>query len=73
MKRFSRTIKKGSIHHMAISLLNKSQKPMNVKEITKLVLEKKQLETKTPYNTVNAILQRSDQVVKVGKATYALK
>ena len=66
-------LRKGSVLSIALKLLKESEKPMNVKEITKLVLEEKSLIGKTPYNTISAILQRSDLVTKIGKATYVLK
>ena len=66
-------LRKGSVLSIALKLLKESEKPMNVKDITKLVLEEKSLIGKTPYNTISAILQRSDLVTKIGKATYTLK
>ena len=70
---YTKYLRKGSILSIALKLLKESEKPMNVKEITKLVLEEKSLIGKTPYNTISAILQRSDLVTKIGKATYVLK
>ena len=51
-------LRKGSVLSIALKLLKESEKSMNVKEITKLVLEEKSLIGKTPYNTISAILQR---------------
>lgn len=69
----SKDIVYGSIHSIAYTLLKKSGKPMSVKEITKVVLEHKQLKGKTPQNTVNAILQRSEHFKKVGWGSYVIK
>ena len=73
MARPTHILHKGSVLSIALKLLKESEKPMNVKEITKLLLEEKSLTSKTPYNTISAILQRSDLVTKIGKATYVLK
>jgi len=73
MGRPPKVLRSGSTLSIALKILEESEKPMKIKDITKLVLEKKSLTTKTPYNTVSAILQRSEYVTKVGKATYALK
>ena len=63
----------GSIHSIIHTFLKKSGKPTSVKEITKIVLENKQLKTKTPQNTINSILQRSEYFVKVSRGTYSIK
>lgn len=65
--------RKESVHKIAYNILKNSEKPMKVKEIVKQVLEKKQLHTKTPTNTISAILQRSEYFVKVDRATYTIK
>lgn len=72
MGRPPKELRKGSSLTIALKILKESERPMNVKEITKIVLEKKSFKGKTPYNTISAVLQRSDRVTKVGKATYAL-
>ncbi len=63
----------GSIHSIAHTLLKKSGKPMSVRDITNVVLKHKPLNGKTPQNTVNAILQRSEHFKKVGWGSYAIK
>tara|TARA_B110000438_G_scaffold240049_1_gene238563 strand:+ start:220 stop:450 length:231 start_codon:yes stop_codon:yes gene_type:complete len=68
-----KTILPESIHSIIHTFLKKSGKPTSVKEITKIVLENKQLKTKTPQNTINAILQRSEYFVKVSRGTYSIK
>jgi hypothetical protein len=73
MGRPPKSLRKNSIHSIAIKLLTDSKKPMTVKEIKKVVLEKKSLTTKTPSNTINSILQRSDFVKRIGKGTFVLK
>ena len=65
-------IRKNSSLSIILELLKESDKPMTVREITKLVLEKKTFTTKTPERTISAVLQRSKRVIKVGKATYAI-
>jgi hypothetical protein len=73
MKRSTVQLRRGSSHSIAIEMLKKAGKPLTVKEITKEIMSKNPLAGKTPHHTVNAILQRSDLVTRVGKATYALK
>ena len=73
MGRSPKVLRSDSALSIALKILQESEKPLNVREITKLVLEQKSLTSKTPYNTISAILQRSDRVTKIGKATYTLK
>ena len=72
MGRPNQSFRENSSLAIILKLLKESDSPMTVKELTKLVLEKKQLSGKTPERTISGVLQRSDRVVKVGKATYAL-
>ena len=72
MKRSTQPLQGNSSLAIILKLLKESDSPMTVKELTKLVLEEKQLSGKTPERTISAVLQRSNRVVKVGKATYAI-
>jgi len=72
MKRSTQPLRGNSSLAIILKLLKESDSPMTVKELTKLVLEEKQLSGKTPERTISAVLQRSYRVVKVGKATYAI-
>ena len=72
MGRPNQSYRENSSLAIILKVLKESDSPMTVKELTKLVLEKKQLSGKTPERTISGVLQRSDRVVKVGKATYAL-
>ena len=72
MKRSTQPLRGNSSLAIILKLLKESDSPMTVKELTKLVLEEKQLSGKTPERTISAVLQRSHRVVKVGKATYAI-
>ena len=62
-----------SIRKIAYDILKNSENPMKVKEIVTQVLEKKQLQTKTPASTISAILQRSNDFVKTDRGTYTIK
>ena len=72
MGRPNQSFRENSSLAIILKLLKESNSPMTVKELTKLVLEKKQLSGKTPDRTISAILQRSNRVIKVGKATYTI-
>ena len=72
MGRPNQSFRENSSLAIILKLLKESNPPMTVKELTKLVLEKKQLSGKTPDRTISGVLQRSDRVVKVGKATYTI-
>ena len=72
MGRPNKSYRENSSLAIILKLLKESNSPMTVKELTKLVLEKKQLSGKTPDRTISGVLQRSDRVVKVGKATYTI-
>ena len=72
MGRPVQSFRKGSSLSIILDLLKESGKTMTVSEITKLVLEKKSLSSKTPERTISAVLQRSKRVKKVSKATYAI-
>jgi len=73
MKPTYKSLRGKSTHSIILSVLKENGKPMKVKEITKQVLEKKSFTSKTPYNSISAILQRSNFVTKTGMATYELK
>lgn len=66
-------VQSGSIRQIAYDILKNSEKPMKSKEIVKLVLEKKQLQGKTPDATIRTILQRADVFVKFDRTTYTIK
>ena len=72
MGRPNQSYRENSSLAIILKLLKESTSPLTVKELTKLVLEKKQLSGKTPDRTISGVLQRSDRVVKVGKATYTI-
>jgi len=63
---------KNSVHAIAIKILKEKGSPMTIKEITKSVLKKRKIKSKTPYNSVNAVLQRSKFTKKVGLGKYTL-
>ena len=63
---------KTSIHAHIIRILESEKKPMTVKELTKLIQMQRTISSKRPTSTVSAILQRSEHVKKVGKATFSL-
>ena len=72
MGRRLKVLRRTSIHSIALNILKESGKPMRIKEITKLVLTKKSIKSKTPYNSVSAVLQRSEHVIRTSKGTWAL-
>jgi len=72
MGRPNQSFRENSSLAIILKLLKESNSPMTVKELTKLVLEKKQLSGKTPDRTISGVLQRSNRVIKVGKATYTI-
>ena len=72
MGRPNQSFRENSSLAIILKLLKESNSPMTVKELTKLVLEKKRLSGKTPDRTISAILQRSNRVIKVGKAAYTI-
>ena len=72
MKRSTQPLRGNSSLAIILKLLKESDSAMTVKELSKLVLEEKPLSGKTPERTISGVLQRSDRVVKVGKATYAI-
>jgi hypothetical protein len=72
MGRPVQSFRKGSSLSIILNLLKKKGTSMTVSEITKQVLEKKSLSSKTPERTISAILQRSKRVKKVSMATYAI-
>jgi len=63
---------KTSFHSMAIRILEREGRPMKIKELTKMILEEKNVAGKTPYNTLNSVLQRSKYVQRIGKGLYKL-
>jgi hypothetical protein len=73
MKHMYKALRGKSTHSVILKVLKENGKPMKVKEITKQVLEKKSFKSKTPYNSISAVLQRSIFVTKTGMATYELK
>ena len=72
MGRPNQSFRENSSLAIILKLLKESNSPMTVKELTKLVLEKKQLSGKTPDRTISGVLQRSNRVIKVGKAAYTI-
>ena len=62
-----------SIHAIAVKILKKSNKPMRVIDITNQVLKIKNINSKTPLNSVCAILQTSKYVVRVDRGLYKYK
>ena len=63
---------KNSALAIILKVLIELDTPISVKELTRIVLEKKQLSGKTPDRTISAILQRSPRVVRVSKGKYAI-
>lgn len=72
MGRYNQSFRENSSLAIILKVLTESDTQMSVKELTKLVLEKKQLSGKTPDRTISAILQRSQRVVKVSNGKYAI-
>ena len=66
-------MKTSSIHACILKILEEENRSMKVAELTKKVQEMRIISSKNPMNTVSAILQRSNHVTKVSKATYSLK
>jgi len=66
-------MKTPNIHTCISKILEEENRPMKVAELTKKVQEMRIISSKNPMNTVSAILQRSNHVTKVSKATYSLK
>ena len=64
--------KKDSVHAIAIEILKENGSSMTIKEITKLVLKQREIKSKTPYNSVNSVLQRSKFTKKAGLGKYEL-
>lgn len=64
-----RSLNTNSIQSLAIEILNKNN-PMTIKEITEKILQKRKLKGKTPYNSVNTVLQRSTFIKKVGRGLF---
>jgi len=64
--------KKNSVHAIAIKVLKENGSPMTIKEITKSVLKQREIKSKTPYNSVSAVMQRSKFIKKVGRGKYTL-
>jgi hypothetical protein len=64
---------KNSIHGIVISILKKSNKPMRVRDITNQVLKIKNINSKTPINSVTCSLQTSKYVVRVDRGLYKYK
>ena len=62
----------GSIHAIAIKILKEKGSPMTIKKITESVLEQREIKSKTPYNSVSAVMQRSKFTKKVGMGKYTL-
>ena len=61
-----------SCAELAIKILKNEGKPMRIREITRKILEIRQLKSKTPASTVSAMLQRSSAFKRVGLGTYYL-
>ena len=47
-------------------------RPMNISEITKVVLQKRPLASKEPERTIYSILYRGKEFKRVGPATFAI-
>ncbi len=62
-----------SVHAIALKIMKEHSKPMTIKEIANLVLQQKKISSKFPYQTISSVLQRSQYIKRVGKATYQLK
>ena len=64
---------KNTIHGIVISILKKSNKPMRVQDITNQVLKIKNINSKTPLNSVTCSLQTSKHTIRVGHGLYKYK
>lgn len=64
--------KECSIAEIAYEILKKRREPLHYKEITNLIMKKKELKGKTPWNTVNACLCTNPKFKRVDKGIYAL-
>ena len=65
-----------SIRLMAYEILRKKGKPLHYKEITELIMQKKELKGNTPWKTVNAQLCLSPKFKRIGvgrTGMYGLK
>jgi len=62
-----------SIHYIVIKILKKYDRPMSVKELTKKILQIKNLQGKTPRNSVSSVLQRSVYIEPTKRGFYRLK
>lgn len=61
-----------SFHSIALRILENEGRPMTIKELTKMILEEKNVSGKTPASTLSSVLQRSRYVQRVGKGKYML-
>ena len=65
-----------SILTHAYEILKKEGKPLHYKTLTDLIMKKKELKSKTPWNTVNAAICTNSKFKRIGKGrsgTYALR
>lgn len=64
-----------SILIYAYEILKKEGKPLHYKTLTELIMKKKELKGKTPWNTVNAVICTNSKFKRIGKdrsGIYAL-
>ncbi len=59
----------GTVKDIITRILEKSNRPLSIKEITKEVLKEKMVSS----NTISMVLQKYDDFVRVSKGVYALK
>lgn len=59
--------KNQSITKFAYEILKKKGSPMHYKELTKLIMKKKEIKGKTPWNTVNSSLCTNPKFKRMGK------
>ena len=58
------------IKDLVYEVLRKAKEPLQVSEITKRVQKIRPINSKTPYNTINAACQRHEKIKKVARATF---
>ena len=64
-----------SIPEIAYEILKKSKKPIHYKDLTKKIMENKELKGNTPWKTVNACLSTNPKFKRIGEGrsgTYTL-
>jgi len=65
--------KNKGFHGLAIKILKKSRRPMEIQEITDKILKVKKAKGKTPDNTVSNCLQYSKHARRVSPGIYVYK